>query len=78
MALIFPEYHMAVGKSVNIRAILEYNGKKFQYSSAALNIKHNSVMLFLSQLYLSFFYASKHFLIDHQTEFSDLEKDKIY
>ena len=39
--------------------------ENFQCSSAPPNIKFNCVVLFLSQLYLLFIYASKHFLIDH-------------
>ena len=57
--------------------------ENFKRSSAPPNIKYNFVVLFLSQLYLLFIYASKYFLIDHhcksQTEFSDLlSKGKIY
>ena len=57
--------------------------ENFQRSSALPNIKYNPVVLFLSQLYLLFIYASKYFLKDHhcksQTEFSDpATKGKIY
>ena len=49
---------------MNITAILRYNGTL-----------STLLVLFLSQLYLLFIYASKYFLIDHhcksQTEFSD-------
>ena len=67
---------MAVGKYFNIRAIQGHNGK-------LPNIKYNCVVLFFSQLYLLFIYASINFLIDNhcktQTEFSDLlAKGKIY
>ena len=39
--------------------------EKFQRSSALPMIKYNFVVLFLSQLYYLFIYASKYFLIDH-------------
>ena len=55
---------MAVGKSMNIRAILKVV-EKFQCNSTLSNIKHNYVALFLSQLYQLFVYDSKYFLIDH-------------
>ena len=56
--------------------------ESIQRSLAHPNIKYNCVVLFLSQLYWLFIYASKYFLIDHdcksQTEFSDLlAKGKI-
>ena len=56
--------------------------EKFQCHLAPPNIKYNCVVLFLSQLYLLFIYASKYFPMDHhcknQTELSDfLEKGKI-
>ena len=56
--------HMAVGKSVNIRAIQGIM-ENFQCSSAPPNIKYNCVVLLLSQLYILLIYASKYFLIDH-------------
>ena len=47
--------------------------ENFQCSSVLPNIKYNCVVLFLSQFYLLFIYASKYFLVDHhcksQTEF---------
>ena len=50
--------------------------ENFQRSLAPPNINYNCVVLFLSQLYLLFIYASKYFLIDHhcksQTEFIDV------
>ena len=39
--------------------------EKLQRISAYPSIKYNCVVLFLSQLYLIFIYASKYFLIDH-------------
>ena len=39
--------------------------ENFQRSSALPMIKYNFVVLFLSQLYYLFIYASKYFLIDH-------------
>ena len=73
---------MTVGKSVNIRAILGIR-ENFQSNSAPPNIKYNFVVLFLSQLYILFIYASKYFLIHHHYKryvriYDLLAKGKIY
>ena len=57
--------------------------ENFQCSSALPNIKYNCVVLFLSQLYILFIYASKYFLIDHHYKryvrtYDLLAKGKIY
>ena len=59
--------------------------ENFQCSSAPPNIKYNFVvdLLFLSQLYILFIYASKYFLIDHHYKryvriYDLLAKGKIY
>ena len=57
--------------------------ENFQRSLAPLNIKYNYVVLFLSQLYILFIYASKYFLIDHHYKryvriYDLLAKGKIY
>ena len=57
--------------------------ENFQRSSATPNIKYNFVVLFLSQLYILFIYASKYFLIDHHYKryvriYDLLAKGKIY
>ena len=56
--------------------------ENFQHSSALPSIKHNCVVLFLSQLYILFIYVSKYFLIDHHykryVRIYDLAKGKIY
>ena len=57
--------------------------ENFQRSSAHPNIKYYCVVLFLSQLYILFIYASKYFLIDHHYKryvriYYLLAKGKIY
>ena len=57
--------------------------KNFQHYLALPNIKYNYTVLFLSQLYLLFIYASKYFLIDHHYKryvriYYLLVKGKIY
>ena len=57
--------------------------ENFQRSSALPNIKYNCVVLFLSELYILFIYASKYFLIDHHYKryvriYDLIAKGKIY
>ena len=62
--------------SMNKLPLTSQQLEKFQRSLALPNVKYNCVVLFLSQLYLLFIYASKYFLIGNhceiQSEFSDL------